>query len=260
MIDEFQDTSQARADFAAALVDQPGRYLFCVGDDWQSINRFAGADPTVMTTFHQRFGAGVTVNLEQTFRSPQNVCHIAGRFISRNPAQLSKTVHSQQPEFEPAVRSVAGADDAAMTDTISRRLDQLEQQQTRHVREARSVFATAEIAPAPPEQPGHSNAPTEPGTAKAEPEVSVAILSRTNKTADGLRAALDPRRSQWPHLNVSYRTAHSAKGAEADHVVVAGLVARASPAPSRTTRCSRSLCRPRTLSRMPRTAGCSRLP
>ena len=31
--------------------DKPGRFLLAVGDDWQSINRFAGADLSVMTDF-----------------------------------------------------------------------------------------------------------------------------------------------------------------------------------------------------------------
>jgi len=37
MVDEFQDASRARARMARALVNRPGRYLFAVGDDWQSI-------------------------------------------------------------------------------------------------------------------------------------------------------------------------------------------------------------------------------
>ena len=41
MVDEFQDASHARARFVRGLVDKPGRYLLAVGDDWQSINRFA---------------------------------------------------------------------------------------------------------------------------------------------------------------------------------------------------------------------------
>ena len=44
MVDEFQDASQARARLAKALVEDKDACLFAVGDDWQSINRFAGAD------------------------------------------------------------------------------------------------------------------------------------------------------------------------------------------------------------------------
>ena len=43
------------------LVGRPGRYLLAVGDDWQSINRFAGADISVMTDFDGWFGEGLTL-------------------------------------------------------------------------------------------------------------------------------------------------------------------------------------------------------
>jgi DNA helicase-4 len=54
MVDEFQDASQARARLVGGLVKKPGSHLFAVGDDWQSINRFAGADLGVMTDFETR--------------------------------------------------------------------------------------------------------------------------------------------------------------------------------------------------------------
>ncbi len=62
MADEFQDASRARARLCRALVSRPGRYLFAVGDDWQSINRFAGADVSVMTGFREWMGHGQVLN------------------------------------------------------------------------------------------------------------------------------------------------------------------------------------------------------
>ena len=56
MVDEMQDASHARSRLARALVAGPDRFLFAVGDDWQSINRFAGADLSAMTGFHDWFG------------------------------------------------------------------------------------------------------------------------------------------------------------------------------------------------------------
>lgn len=57
MADEFQDASHARARLLAGLVAKPGRHLFAVGDDWQSINRFAGAEPTLQGTFGAEYDA-----------------------------------------------------------------------------------------------------------------------------------------------------------------------------------------------------------
>jgi DNA helicase-4 len=71
MVDEFQDASRARARLVQCLVAQPGRFLLAVGDDWQSINRFAGSDLSVLTRFHEHFGAGPDLFLTTTFRCHQ---------------------------------------------------------------------------------------------------------------------------------------------------------------------------------------------
>jgi DNA helicase IV len=56
MVDEFQDASRARARLVRSLLSKSGRHLLAVGDDWQAINRFAGADLSVMTDFSNWFG------------------------------------------------------------------------------------------------------------------------------------------------------------------------------------------------------------
>ena len=57
LVDEFQDTSPARAQLLKALLDQsPGAQLFAVGDDWQAIYRFGGADIAIMREFAESFG------------------------------------------------------------------------------------------------------------------------------------------------------------------------------------------------------------
>ncbi|MHB0667120.1 UvrD-helicase domain-containing protein [Roseomonas mucosa] len=104
MADEFQDASRARARLCRALVQQPGRHLFAVGDDWQSINRFAGADVSVMTGFREWFGHGQVLRLEQTFRCPQELCDVSSRFVSKNPAQIPKRVWSATPSQGPVLQ------------------------------------------------------------------------------------------------------------------------------------------------------------
>ncbi|WP_062466542.1 UvrD-helicase domain-containing protein [Demequina maris] len=94
MVDEFQDTSRARARLTKALLRDRGTHLLAVGDDWQAINRFAGADLSVMTGFSAHFGPALTRRLQTTFRTTQTVADVASRFVSRNPAQLTKTVRA----------------------------------------------------------------------------------------------------------------------------------------------------------------------
>jgi len=52
----FQDISQSRYRLIKALLDSsPESHLVCVGDDWQSIYRFAGSDFSIMTSFDKFF-------------------------------------------------------------------------------------------------------------------------------------------------------------------------------------------------------------
>lgn len=57
LVDEFQDISQSRARLVKALKRQdPDVRIFAVGDDWQSIFRFAGSDIHLMRHFGREFG------------------------------------------------------------------------------------------------------------------------------------------------------------------------------------------------------------
>ena len=92
LVDEFQDSSAARARLVNALVKNRGKYVLAVGDDWQSINRFAGADVSLMTRFHGIFGEGPTLLLSRTFRCTQIIADVATKFVTKNPEQIKKTV------------------------------------------------------------------------------------------------------------------------------------------------------------------------
>jgi DNA helicase IV len=125
MVDEFQDASQARVRLVAALVNAPDKHLFAVGDDWQSINRFAGADLGVMTDFESKFGRAVTLKLETTFRCPQELCDISSAFVQKNPAQLRKVVRSSQPQVEDPVSIVRVEDEAHIRTAVANRVAQI---------------------------------------------------------------------------------------------------------------------------------------
>lgn len=94
IIDEYQDISFARYKLVKAILDQTKAKLLCVGDDWQSIYRFAGSDITLFTHFQEYFGASAILRLEQTYRNAQQLIDEAGRFVMRNPEQLRKALRS----------------------------------------------------------------------------------------------------------------------------------------------------------------------
>lgn len=110
LVDEFQDSSQARARVVRGLVKGAGHHLVVVGDDWQSINRFAGADLSVMTRFEDWFGRGPQLALSTTFRCAQPICDVARSFITKNTQQFDKPMRSSRPDA-PAPITVIFTDD-----------------------------------------------------------------------------------------------------------------------------------------------------
>ncbi len=188
MADEFQDASRARARLCRALVQKPGRYLFAVGDDWQSINRFAGADVSVMTGFREWFGHGQVLKLEETFRCPQALCDVSSRFVSKNPTQIDKRVTSATPEVGPVLQAFQVDNKEKLADAI----DQFMLKLAHGVRDG-SI---------PPGRDG---------------KVSVFVLGRYNadrQYVPGNKARFE----RW--VDVSFLTVHRSKGSEADYVIL----------------------------------------
>ncbi len=192
MIDEMQDVSRGQARLARVLVAEPGTSLFAVGDDWQSINRFAGADLSVMTDFHGWFGPGQTRRLETTFRSPQSLCDIAGALVAKNAAQIRKRVRSGQPEFPPTVQVVTVPSNTRYAAVIIEHLEHLD--------------AAITAGTIPPARSG---------------KATVYVLGRYRRAGEAVAPALGRK---WTNLEIRFSTVHGSKGLEADYVVIVGLV------------------------------------
>ncbi|MEJ5999734.1 UvrD-helicase domain-containing protein [Paucibacter soli] len=193
MVDEFQDASQARARMVAGLISKPGHYLFAVGDDWQSINRFAGADLSVMTDFEPKFGKTVTLKLETTFRCPQSLCDISSQFIQKNPKQLRKTVRSPKPQIAEPIRIVSVAEESRIRSAIEARVREI-----------------AEDA------------------IEGQGMTKVYILGRYRRDE-----VYQPKSFDATRIEVQFITVHSSKGLEADHVILPRITSETLGFPSR---------------------------
>ena len=184
LVDEFQDISPARARLLKALLDQsPAAQLFAVGDDWQSIYRFGGADIAVMREFAERFGDSERIDLETTFRCSGPIADVATRFVLANPAQIRKKVRSTRQLQGPCVHiGLAGGHGLSLLDDALGR-----------------IAADA---------------------AKYEGRSTVLLLGRYRHMRPGNLSGLV---RQHPRLQPSYKTVHGSKGLQADYVVVLGL-------------------------------------
>ncbi|MCV5978500.1 UvrD-helicase domain-containing protein, partial [Escherichia coli] len=81
LVDEFQDISPQRASLLAALRRQNSQTtLFAVGDDWQAIYRFSGAQLSLTPAFNHYFGEGDCCALDTTYRFNGRIGEIANGF------------------------------------------------------------------------------------------------------------------------------------------------------------------------------------
>lgn len=96
IVDEYQDISKARFNFLKAVADRTGAKFFCVGDDWQSIYRFAGSDISLFTDFEKYFGYTKILRIEKTYRNSQQLIDEASDFVLKNPMQLKKNLSSDK--------------------------------------------------------------------------------------------------------------------------------------------------------------------
>jgi hypothetical protein len=113
----------------ALKAQHPDVRIFAVGDDWQSIFRFAGSDIHLMRHFGEEFGgsfngeAGVhrVVDLGRTFRSVDQIAFAAKTFVLKNPAQIEKKIVPAGSATEPAIRVVmVGKEEEALAELSTR--------------------------------------------------------------------------------------------------------------------------------------------
>ena len=120
LVDEFQDISPQRAALLAALRRQNTETtLFAVGDDWQAIYRFSGAQLSLTTAFHDYFGEGDLCALDTTYRFNSRIGEVANGFIQQNPHQLSKPLNSLAVGEKNAVTLLADDQLDALLDKLS---------------------------------------------------------------------------------------------------------------------------------------------
>ncbi len=101
LIDEYQDISFSRFSLIKAIRDKTKSKLMCVGDDWQSIYRFAGSDLDLFSNFKDYFGFTVETHIVNTHRNSQELIDLAGHFIMKNPRQIKKTLLSDKHTTNP---------------------------------------------------------------------------------------------------------------------------------------------------------------
>ena len=100
LIDEYQDTNHIQYEIVKLLVNEE-RNICCVGDDWQSIYSWRGADFTNILNFERDFLGAKVIKLEQNYRSTQNILDAAQKVITKNTQRSDKTLFTEAGKGAP---------------------------------------------------------------------------------------------------------------------------------------------------------------
>ncbi len=185
LVDEFQDISAGSARLLKALKNQrDDARIFAVGDDWQSINRYAGADIRFMMDFGKTFGGRLggkttiarTIDLKRTFRNAEGIALPAREFIQKNPNQIKKEIIPAAIGGKSSIRILRHSnEDEALKKAIDRIVEE--------DHGARTIL----------------------------------VLGRYNKSKP---RKLKTIQTEYKNLGIKFMTVHKSKGLEADHVVI----------------------------------------
>ena len=197
IVDEFQDTSFSQSELISSCLNQnENTKLYAVGDDWQSIFSFSGADYHMMTDFKKHFGAdkrflksrATYINLDETFRFDSSISDNTKKFILKNKTQIPKKLN---PAFS----------------KISNKISMFIYWVPTNIEEAIDLWLT-------------ENKSKEKYIGK-----NLLILSRYNYQFKNLsKTFIDGVKEKWSiNGKVNYKTCHKAKGLEEDVILILGL-------------------------------------
>ena len=204
LVDEFQDISVDRFDLLQSLRNKKNlTKLYCVGDDWQSIFRFSGSDISLFNGFEERFGFSEKCAIETTYRFGNPAIDISSQFIMENSAQVPKEIKPVNESVRTEIKTVAYYTDDA----------------------GDSQYEVLEKI-----------------VSKIPSEQSIMLIGRYHSDAEFIPNELVMRNEKGNIVSVHiskrvmpYNTIHSAKGLEADNVIVVSCSQDGNGFPSRVS-------------------------
>ena len=112
LIDEYQDMSRPRYELIRALREQNDFTLFCVGDDWQSIYRFAGSDIHLILDFAEiwrDWGPTRMFQITTTRRFRQSLIDASGKFVMQDKNLYVKRLHNPSDKKDHSLKALGGS-------------------------------------------------------------------------------------------------------------------------------------------------------
>ena len=218
LVDEFQDISAGRMALLEALRG-PDVAFFVVGDDWQSINRFAGSDVGLVPNCGEHLGHVCRRELSATFRYGEGILGPTAAFVQRNPEQTQRELRTRSNAPDEGITVVGASERAAGLVAALRDIWARQERQSEEERDAGRLAA----GPVPDHSPVSDDA-KQPRTA------TVLVLGRYRDSKDVFDETVKTIRTSKEHagarrddLKMQFSTVHRAKGLEADYAIVLDL-------------------------------------
>ena len=123
LVDEYQDTNHAQYQLIKMLAAKH-QNLCVVGDDWQSIYSWRGANYQNILNFESDYPDAKVIKLEQNYRSTQTILDAAHSVITKNISRSSKKLWTDLGLGE-RVHVMSVSDELAEGRTIVQTIDRL---------------------------------------------------------------------------------------------------------------------------------------
>jgi DNA helicase-4 len=186
LVDEFQDITDPQLELIQCLLRNAhdGNTLFCVGDHRQNIFSFAGSNVYNIIDFDSRFPSPEKVSISSNHRCPKNIVEASNAIIAAGIYHDMPAVAASKEIYPIKVIEKSGHD----------RYEDWEFQAAKNL--------LTELL------------------AKKSPSDEVLVLARYNFRIERLKLDFPSHHMQ----GLSFRSIHSAKGTEADYVLVLGCI------------------------------------
>jgi len=121
MIDEYQDTNVAQYRLVKLLTNK-NMNVAVVGDDWQSIYSWRGADFKNILNFEKDYKNAVIIKLEQNYRSTEAILDAAHAVIEKNTERSTKKLWTAEKGGKP-VHILQLANERVEAETVAIRIE-----------------------------------------------------------------------------------------------------------------------------------------
>jgi len=118
MVDEYQDTNAVQYKLIKLLCGTK-QNLCVVGDDWQSIYSWRGADFRNILNFERDYPRAVVIKLEQNYRSTEAILTAAHQVVSKNNQRSDKKLWTDNLGGSP-VHVLIATDEVAEAEAVIR--------------------------------------------------------------------------------------------------------------------------------------------